>query len=591
MQASGLGPRAFRSAIFALDVGLRRASHAFEYDSSSECIFRISLGEAGRTCILDQGERLEPSDPVVDLHFWNEHMPAMSSSGPDVAWGRRMHRALCFSFSALALRLETDSGLKSAKAVRITTLIGQDGRPKPVSTGHATLRICARPDRPRRSASRSECADPAVHARLQPGGRQTEPALATRDRLSRLAPPIPRPVRDRGAGVVTAPTLSIGAALCAISAVGSAYVLACAAAIGRGDRRSRDAPSTSEPLTILVPLCGEDAGLFERLRGLCEQRGVGPVQLVCAVQSAADPAVPVVRRLAAALPYADISLKIDPRLHGSNRKISNLINAASLARHDKWVLIDGDVEAPRDHLAQVNAALADGIGAVTCLYRGEPRGGLWASVASLAIDAHFLPNVTLAHRLGLAHPCMGATIALSRHTLAEIGGLEPFVDSLDDDYALGAAVRRTGMKVAIAPSLVAHLCSDRSFGELFRHLLRAAQTTRRIDPLGHLGSIVTHPLPIALLALAAGQSAGAGLAALALGARFTLHAAVRRTFGARREPLARLALADFVVFAAFAASFSSPESIGAGRDTGSTRKGGSLWRRSDENPVPSGAVV
>ena len=45
-------------------------------------------------------------------------------------------------------------------------------------------------------------------------------------------------------------------------------------------------------------------------------------------------------------------------------------------RHGIVVLADSDIRVPADYLARLVGALAgDGIGVVTCLYRGEARGG------------------------------------------------------------------------------------------------------------------------------------------------------------------------------------------------------------------------
>jgi ceramide glucosyltransferase len=118
----------------------------------------------------------------------------------------------------------------------------------------------------------------------------------------------------------------------------------------------------------------------------------------------------------------------------------------------------------------------------------------------MAIDYHFLPDVLVGVRLGLARPCFGSTIALRRETLTTIGGFEAFLGYLADDYAMGEAVRAAGMQVAIPPFIVAHSCSEQSAGELLRHELRWARTVRAISPLGYTGLVITHPLPFALLA-------------------------------------------------------------------------------------------
>jgi ceramide glucosyltransferase len=44
--------------------------------------------------------------------------------------------------------------------------------------------------------------------------------------------------------------------------------------------------------------------------------------------------------LQAAYPLHDIELAVDTRVHGSNLKVSNLINMAERARHDVIVIAD-----------------------------------------------------------------------------------------------------------------------------------------------------------------------------------------------------------------------------------------------------------
>ena len=119
----------------------------------------------------------------------------------------------------------------------------------------------------------------------------------------------------------------------------------------------------------------------------------------------------------------------------------------------------------------------------------------------MGISYGFLPNVAAGVGLGLAHPCMGSTIALRRAVLDEIGGFEAFAEVLADDYEIGRAVRARGYRIALPACLLAHGCGETRLGEVFAHELRWAVTIRCMDPAGHAGSVVTHPLALALLAL------------------------------------------------------------------------------------------
>ena len=175
------------------------------------------------------------------------------------------------------------------------------------------------------------------------------------------------------------------------------------------------APAKSFPsVTILKPLHGAEPGLFANLAGFCVQDYPGPIQIVFGVEDHADPAIDVVDT--ASSPSSPIAISNSWSIsfsHGSNRKVSNLINLAAKARHDVLVLSDSDIIVDPDYLKNIVGALdAPGVGLVTCLYRSAAAPGLWARLAAAAIDHHFLPSVLVGLKLGLAKPCFGSTIAL-----------------------------------------------------------------------------------------------------------------------------------------------------------------------------------
>jgi ceramide glucosyltransferase len=351
--------------------------------------------------------------------------------------------------------------------------------------------------------------------------------------------------------------LSWISALCLLGAsAGCLYLIAAFAFVSRFVKSGAPTAGSFPSVTILKPLHGDEPGLFDNLATFCAQDYPGPVQIVFGVQDPADPAIAVVRRLMAAYPDRALDLVIDPRVHGQNGKISNLVNMAARIRHAAVVLADSDMQAPPDYLRQVVAALQQpGVGLVTCLYHGVPVGDrLWPRLSALAIDTHFLPNVVAGLSLGLARPCFGSTIALKRTTLDAIGGFEAFADRLADDYAIGAAVRAAGHAVAIPPFTIGHACPEASARALWRHEVRWARTIRSVDPAGYAGSAVTHAFPLALLGALAGGSGGIIVAAVALACRIALCMRIERAFGLRRHPYWLVPVRDALSFVVFAFS-------------------------------------
>src|SRR5262245_38704704 len=220
--------------------------------------------------------------------------------------------------------------------------------------------------------------------------------------------------------------LSVTAML--VATTGCAYLLAATVLVNRSVRKPFQSPAkVAEGVTILKPLYGNEQGLFENLSSFWKQDYPGHVQILFAVQDPGDPAIPVVRRLQNAQEGRDLELVVEATAHGSNRKVSSLVNMQSRIQEDIVVIADSDIRVNPGYLGEIVAALSQpGVNAVTCLYHGVPLAGIWSNLSALAINAHFLPNVVFGMALGLARPCFGSTLALRHQTLAEIGGFMPF---------------------------------------------------------------------------------------------------------------------------------------------------------------------
>jgi ceramide glucosyltransferase len=175
----------------------------------------------------------------------------------------------------------------------------------------------------------------------------------------------------------------------------------------------------------------------------------------------------------------------------------------------------------------------------------------------MAIEYGFLPSVVLGLAAGLARPCFGSTIALRREVLERIGGFEAFADHLADDNAIGEAVRNLGYKVAIPTMTVTHLCAERSLRELLVHEIRWARTIRSVTGSGFAGTVVTHPLPFALLGAAvlgpSWPAVGAVMAVLVC--RFLLGFLVDQALKGKTAGWWLMPLRDMLSFFVFCASF------------------------------------
>lgn len=356
----------------------------------------------------------------------------------------------------------------------------------------------------------------------------------------------------------------------ALALIGAGHALFSASSVKRLRLRllvrAAPEPETQRPgpsVSILKPLYGAEPDLAENLASFLDQPHEGRLQILLGVHTDGDPAAEVARRLIGERQQrlgkaCDIALVVDPAMHGSNAKVSSLINMATRATGDIIILADSDIWAPPHYLRTVLKALSrSGVGAVTCLYYGVAAGG-WASrLTALGIDWQFLPNVLVGLRTGLANPCMGSTIALRRETLERIGGFKAFADKLADDYEVGRAVRAQRLEVAVPDMVVGHSCTERSLAQTFRHELRWARTVRLVDPLGYAGSVVTNPLPFAIAAVLLDHGGAVSLVLLGavLACRAAVQIQVQHVTGGSRAWLLLGPIRDLASFGVFLASY------------------------------------
>jgi len=278
------------------------------------------------------------------------------------------------------------------------------------------------------------------------------------------------------------------------------------------------------PVTVLKPLCGLEPRLAENLASLCEQT-YPHYQLLFGVRDPHDPAVRVVERLQAIYSHLDIELIVDSRVHGSNFKVSNLINMAEHARHPWLVLADSDIEVQPDYLEKVAAPLADvSVGIVTCLYHGRALDTFWARMGALFIDTWFVPSVRVVSAFGNTSFGFGSTIALRADALVAIGGFEAVRNRLADDFWLGELTRARGLKTVLSEVWVTTDVTEVDFAAMWSRERRWMSTIRALNPVGYAFTFVTFTFPlVAVGLLLAPSTINLGAALVGIVARLAMH--------------------------------------------------------------------
>jgi ceramide glucosyltransferase len=301
------------------------------------------------------------------------------------------------------------------------------------------------------------------------------------------------------------PTIRLAMVLVGFSALAVATAYSVLALLAVWVWRRRRAPiglAGLPPVTVLKPLCGAEPRLYDDLRSFCEQR-YPEFQVVFGVQDAADPALEVVRRLQAEFPSLAIDVVVNAEQHGSNRKVSNLINMLGRARHDVLAMADSDARVAPDYLASVTAPLLDHeVGLVTCVFWDAPTEQIWSRLGAMYVNEWYMPSVLLAWLFGHTSYASGQTLCLRRDTLQAIGGLAAIANYLAEDNRLGELIRRHGQRIVLSHYLLRTTRHEPSLTSLMGHELRWMRTLKVLRPRSFRLLFLSFSLPLALLGAA-----------------------------------------------------------------------------------------
>ncbi len=262
--------------------------------------------------------------------------------------------------------------------------------------------------------------------------------------------------------------------------------------------RALGPPAETSAVTLVVPCCGDEAGLEENLEALFSQDHPA-VSLRLVVESSADGAVPAIDRVLGRHPGRG-RLVIAGPAQGRSQKVHNLIAALDNGPPaEVLAFADSDGRPERDWLRLLVAPLArSGVGVASSyrFYLPEP-----ASLATLLRSTWNAAVLTVLgdHDHNFA---WGGAMAIRRDVFQRIGVAEAWKGALSDDYAMTHAVRRAGLRVEFVPSCLVGSRGDVGLRELFSWSARQIAITRVYWPAFFAFAAVTHLMYGAFLALA-----------------------------------------------------------------------------------------
>lgn len=256
-------------------------------------------------------------------------------------------------------------------------------------------------------------------------------------------------------------------------------------------RRRSAVPSSTPPISVLKPLKGSDAELYDNLAAFAEQH-YPRFELVLGAADRLDPALAVAQRLRESYPHVSIKVISGAPDMGLNPKVSNLAHLAAHAQHDVLLVSDADVRPDRDYLTAQAAALDDDVGLVHTVLCSIAARRVGAVLDALHLNTWIAPVVATSDRLG--HPCViGKSMLMRRADLERLGGWAAVKDVLAEDYVLGRGFQELGKRVVQSAYVLPNLSPRRTLFEFWHRHVRWSQMRFRIAPLAYVAELAGLP--------------------------------------------------------------------------------------------------
>ena len=366
-------------------------------------------------------------------------------------------------------------------------------------------------------------------------------------------------------------TLSFLKWICLIPVgIGSVYALLCMLTVFRfrlGEQKSPAGQiSDWPPVTILKPVYGLEKDLRANIRSTCAQ-DYPAFEVVLSVQRLDDEAIPLLQEIQREFGSNRVTVAVEQCYAGPNGKINNLIGGLKHARHDVLVISDSDVQLRPDYLKTIVAPLADpNVGYVCTLGKAVKADTWFEKMELLTINADLTPNMAFAIVTGAAQFCLGASTAIRRGTLDQIGGLGSLAHYLVEDYEMGQRVLATGKKMVILPYFVEMVVDLKTPRHWWNHLVYWDQNNRAARPGALFSTVLIRPIPFAFLfaLLTLGSSLGLTVLGMALVVRLATATVIMRwglhdRAGVRCLPL--LVIRDIAALASWFLAFTKQTTI------------------------------
>jgi ceramide glucosyltransferase len=285
-----------------------------------------------------------------------------------------------------------------------------------------------------------------------------------------------------------------------ILAAGTFCVLATAAhcsslfAVIARVRRQRICPWQADVgVSILRPLCGIDNFSEATLRSTFHL-DYRRYEIIFCVADAADPIVPIARRLIENHPKISARLLVGADRISSNPKLNNLVKGWHAASYPWIVMADSNVLMPADYLGRLLHTWQADTGVVSSPAIGCMPHNLWGELECAFLNTYQARWQCFADEIGLGF-VQGKNMLFNKAFLEASGGIRALTSELAEDAAATKLVRKCQLRARVVDKPFVQPLGRRTAVEVWQRQIRWARLRRDTFALYFLPELLAGALP------------------------------------------------------------------------------------------------
>jgi len=226
-------------------------------------------------------------------------------------------------------------------------------------------------------------------------------------------------------------------------------------------------------LSIIKPVFGADAYTMKNFQSLAEQDYNAPLELIFSFQQADGPALLIAENVVGPHEYKTIVNPVEERYSG---KMSNLFQCVRTARYNHLVFSDSDIHALPDICRQLATLHNQHWDLISCFIRHVGRGNVWGRIYATFWNYEHMAYISPAI-IRYRRDATGGTMAMTRATLEQTGGLSAFKDYVAEDVPMGRRAHDLGLRAGLGP-----IVDSPVDGMILRALLNKFSRLRCLGP-------------------------------------------------------------------------------------------------------------